>query len=105
MNCEYVRDTYKVPAEIGRRVSVDGKLGIIAEDRGHHLGVNFDEDKPGIVIPCHPTWQVEYLEFGTVRSATKSQQRYTRYREYGDGFDSFIDYCRWDTDPERPWNS
>lgn len=105
MSCEYVRDNYKVPAEIGRRVSLDRKLGVISEDRGHYLGVNFDEDKPGVISTCHPTWKVEYRELGAVRASTKSQQRYARYREYGDGFDSFIDYCRWDSDPERSWNS
>lgn len=36
---------------------------------------------------------------------SKSKQRYDRYLEYGDGFDSFIAYCRWDARPERSWNS
>jgi len=44
---EYIKDNYHVPAQIGRRVIVYGKPGIIIEDRGHHLGVNFDEDRPG----------------------------------------------------------
>jgi len=105
MNCEYVRQHYDVPAEIGRRVAVDGEPGIIAEDRGHHIGVNFDADKPGAIIPCHPTWKVEYGEIGKVRRMTKSQQRYQRFLEYGDCFDSFIDFCRWDSEPEREWNS
>jgi hypothetical protein len=35
---------------------------------------------------------------------TRSQQRYRRYREYGDMFESFIDFCRWDAEPERSWN-
>lgn len=105
MNCEYVRQHYNVPAEIGRRVAVDGKQGIIAEDFGHHIGVNFDADKPGCVFPCHPTWRVEYGEMGKVRPITKSQQRYKRFLEYGDGFNSFIEYCRWDAEPERSWNS
>jgi hypothetical protein len=41
---------------------------------------------------------------GKIRKMKKSQERYQRYLEYGDGFDSFIDYCRWDSDPERTWN-
>ena len=49
MDCPYVKEHYKVPAEIGRRVVVDGKPGIIAEDRGHYIGVNFDADKLGII--------------------------------------------------------
>lgn len=35
---------------------------------------------------------------------SRSKQRYERFREYGDGFDSFISYCRWDASPERSWN-
>lgn len=38
-------------------------------------------------------------------NVSKSKERYQRYLEYGDGFDSFLDYCRWDADPEREWNS
>lgn len=104
MSCEYARDYYRVPAEIGRRVLVNEKPGIIAEDRGHYIGVNFDDDKPGVVSNCHPEWKVEYLKMGTVRKPTKSQKRYQRYHEYGDCFDSFIDFCRWDSEPERSWN-
>lgn len=104
MNCKYVREYYKVPAEIGRRVIVNGEPGIIAADKGNHIGVNFDKDKPCVISHCHPTWEVQYLEMGIVRKQTKSQQRYQRFLEYGDGFDSFIDYCRWDADPDRTWN-
>lgn len=35
---------------------------------------------------------------------TRAQERYRRFLEYGDGFDSFLDYCRWDAHPERSWN-
>lgn len=93
---EYVRNYYNVPADIGRRVMVNGKPGIIAEERGHYLGVNFDEDKPGVISNCHPTWRVEYLDMGTVRKPTRAQRRYRRFLEYGDSFDSFIDFCKWD---------
>ncbi len=80
MSCEYVRQYYKVPAEIGRRVKVyDGKEGIIAEDRGHYIGVNLDTDKPGVVHNYHPTDGVEYLGMGTVRKLTRSQQNYRDY--------------------------
>lgn len=95
MNCEYVKDYYKVPACIGRRVIVNGKPGVIAEDRGNYIGVNFDKDKPGIIVNAHPTWKVEYLGMGKVRKLTRSQRRYRDYREWSDCFDSFIDFCRW----------
>lgn len=104
MNCEYVKQHYGVPAAIGRRVVVNGKPGVIAEDQGHHIGVLFDADKPSNISPCHPTWEVEYLGMGRVRKMTRSQRRYQRFMEYGDCFDSFIDFCRWDAQPERSWN-
>ena len=105
MNCEYVKRTYGVPAEIGRRVTVYGKPGIITEDRGHYIGVTLDSDKPGVVKNYHPTDGVEYHGIGKVRRPSKWSQRYSRFLEYGHGFDSFLDYCRWDSEKERSWNS
>jgi hypothetical protein len=35
---------------------------------------------------------------------SRSKQRYQRYLEYGDWFDSFLDFCYWDADKERSWN-
>lgn len=104
MSCEYVKQFYGVPAEIGRRIVFRGRPGIIAEDRGHYIGVNFDNDKPGEIYNVHPTDEVEYQGTGIIRKPSKSQQRYRRYLEYGDCFDSFLDYCRWDAAPERSWN-
>lgn len=80
MAFEYVREYYKVPAEIGRRVRVDGNPGTIIADRGHYIGVNFDTAKPGNIDNCHPTWNVEYLdEIAKPREPTRSQLRYQRY--------------------------
>lgn len=79
MNCEYVRAYYDVPAEINRRVVVDGRPGIIVADRGHYIGVNFDDDKPGRICNAHPTSNVEYGELGIVRKMTRSQARYQEY--------------------------
>ena len=95
MSFEYINKTYKVPACAGRRVVVNGKPGVITKDCGHYLGVNFDKDKPGIVSRCHPTWEVEYLGIGKIRKPTRSQQRYQAYREYGDCFDGFLQFCYW----------
>lgn len=104
MSCEYVREHYGVPAVIGRRVIAHGKPGIIAEDRGHYIGVNLDSDKPGVISNYHPTDNVEYLDMGTVRKRTKSQLRYQRWLEYGDSFQSFRDFLGWDAEPEHSWN-
>lgn len=101
---EYVKEYYNVPACLGRKVVIDGKAGVIVKDCGHHIGVNFDEDKPSVISRCHPTWNIEYLEMGKIRKPTKSQERYQRFLEYGDGFESFLDFCRWDADKSRSWN-
>lgn len=103
MTCEYVKNYYQVPACIGRRVEVDGKQGVIAKDLGHYIGVNFDNDKAGAILPCHPTWKVKYLGMGKLRKLTASQMRYRRYLEFGDCFDSFIDFCRWHDSKDRAW--
>jgi hypothetical protein len=105
MNCEYVQKIYGVPACIGRKVSYKGRNGIISEDRGNYIGVTFDDEKSGRVSNFHPeTEGLEYLGMGVVRKRTKSQERYRRYLEYGDGFHTFLDYVRWDSDRERSWN-
>jgi len=97
MICEYVHQNYGVPACIGMRVSVYGKPGVIAEDRGHYIGVNFDDDKPGVVKNCHPTDGVEYLmESGKIRKITRSQARYQRFLIHGDVHESFMDFCRYE---------
>ena len=104
-NCEYVQNHYGVPAEIGRRVKFNSEFGTIAEDRGHYIGVNFDRDKPGKIFNVHPTDDVEYLdEIAKVRKVSRGAARYARFLEYGDCFRNFVDYCRWDADPERSWN-
>ena len=105
MSCEYVSQYYGVPACIGRRVLAHGKPGIIAEDRGNYIGVLLDCDKPQHVNNYHPVDGIVYLEEkGKVRKPRRSAARYLRYIEYGDCFDSFLDYCRWDALPEHSWN-
>lgn len=104
MAFEYVKEYYGVPACHGMRVEVNGKPGVIIKDCGHHVGVNLDSDKPGVVSRCHPTWEVKYFEVGKIRKPTKAQERYQRYLEYGDCFDSFLHFCYWDSEPEHSWN-
>jgi hypothetical protein len=93
---EYAKQYYGVPSDISRRVVVDGKPGIIAADRGHYIGVNFDADKPGVIKNCHPTWRVEYQEMGRIRKLTASQQRYQRYLEIGECFENFKQFLQYD---------
>ena len=91
-NFEYVRKYYKVPAELGRRVKIDGRPGIIIEDMGNYIGVNFDDTPPNDVRPCHPTWKAVYLDMGTPRKMTRSQRRYREFLKYGDCYDDFHDF-------------
>ena len=79
MSCEYVREYYNVPAEIGRKVTVGGKPGIITEDRGHYIGVVFDNDPKLRVLNCHPTSDVIYGEMGELRKLSRSQMRYREW--------------------------
>ncbi len=96
MNFEYVQHNYGVPACYGRRVIMNGKAGIIVADLGHHVGVNFDDDKPGDVSRCHPTWEMVYGEIVVPRplpKLTASQKRYQEFKDAQDWFgDSFADW-------------
>lgn len=93
MAFEHIIKHYGVPAEIGRRVIVDGEPGVIAEDRGDYIGVLFDSQKPNSIVNCHPTWEVEYQGMGEVRKMTRSQKRYQDYLKAQEWYDgSFADW-------------
>lgn len=85
-NCEYVRRYYGVPAEVGRRLMVYGQPAIISADRGHHIGITYDKDKPGVLLSAHPIDGVEYLGMGLVRPMTPGQRRYRKWIEVADCF-------------------
>ena len=94
---DYVNKTYGVNACVGRRVVVNGKPGTITEDRGHHIGVNFDADKPGRAMPCHPTWEVQYLdEVVKPRRMTASQRRYREWQrsDVNESFSEWMGFGR-----------
>ena len=67
----YIRTHYGVPAELGRIVEMNGRRGVIVKDCGAHIGVNFEDDKPHVVSPCHPTWEMQYLGMGVTMTAAK----------------------------------
>jgi len=91
LSLEYINKYYGVPAEIGRIVVVNGRPGIIAEAIGGYIGVLFDDEKPTSILPCHPTWEVEYLSMGKVRKMTRSQRRYHDYLKA----DSDMTFAEW----------
>lgn len=71
MTAEYIRRTYGVPAKRGVRVRVDGHAGVVTSC-GHYIRVRFDgERRPR---PCHPTWQVEYLDSTTPTRAIGAEK-------------------------------
>ncbi|VVN88460.1 hypothetical protein PS718_01687 [Pseudomonas fluorescens] len=80
-NCEYVRQHYQVPAEIGRRVIAYGKPGIITQDFGHHLGIVLDEDTKRQAGRYHP---VDGIEYGDMADKLPKPPRRTNYDRYYD---------------------
>ena len=74
-----------------------GKPGVIAEDRGHYIGVNFDADRPGVIRNAHPVSDVTYLGMGHVRPISRSQRRYLRWLEVGDCFSSFREFLKYES--------
>lgn len=86
MSCEYARRVYGVPAEIGRRVEVDGEPGVIARDMGNYIGILLDKDKPNHVFPYHPCSKIKYFGMGKVRKMTRSQRRYQQYMDDSEWF-------------------
>lgn len=83
MNFEYVKSRYNVPADMYREVIVNGKKGVITEDMGNYIGVNFYNTLTYHPSPCHPTWEVTYLDTFNrkppVKKLTHSQKRYQEY--------------------------
>lgn len=79
MSLEYIRNSYGVPAEVGRGVTCYGKSGVIVGARNAHLEVLLDEDKPGRTGYYHPTHEVAYGDIKPIRKMTRGQQRYQEY--------------------------
>lgn len=83
MNFEYIKSAYNVPAEMHREVIVNGKKGVITEDMGNYIGVNFYDKKTSHATPCHPTWEVQYLDtFNRNPPVLKMTASKKRYQEY-----------------------
>lgn len=96
MEFEYIKAYYKVPAEIGRDVTVGGRLGTITQDKGNYIGVTFHDDLKRNCLPCHPTSEVVYLETFTplkklMPKNYRSKQRYQKYLES----DSIYSFGEW----------
>lgn len=69
MSFDYIKKTYGVPAERGRRVICSGKPGIIIGCDGHYIQVVLD----GLQHSgnYHPTWEVVYGDMGPLPAVAK----------------------------------
>lgn len=83
MEFQYIKDRYKVPVEMNREVIVNGKKGVITKDMGNYIGVNFYDNVTTEPLPCHSTWEVQYLETFNykppIKKLTASQKRYIEF--------------------------
>jgi len=97
MNFDYVKSAYKVPAEMHREVIVNGKKGVITQDMGNYIGVNFYDNLTPHALPCHPTWEVTYLDTFNrqppILKLSKSKQRYQQYLQ-SECSESFSEWIR-----------
>lgn len=95
MEFEYIKNRYNVPAEIHREVIVNGKKGVITKDMGNYIGVNFYDNVTADSLPCHPTWEVNYLETFNpnppIKKLTASQKRYREFIRD----DSSLSFSEW----------
>lgn len=79
---EYINSYYKVNAELGRNVTVNGRFGTITSDKGNYIGVTFHDDKKRNSVPCHPTSEVIYLDTFTDICKLAPKKSSQRYRDY-----------------------
>jgi len=91
---EYITKYYQVPAEIGRDVTVSGRIGTITEDMGNYIGVTFHDDKHKRSLPCHPKSEVVYLDTFTPLSKFKISRSAQRYQDYLHA-DSSLTFAEW----------
>lgn len=95
---EYIVRTYRVPACVGRRITVYGKPATIVSSRGHHLGINYDTDKPQLVRSAHPVDGVVYTnKIRPPRKVTRGARRYQEYlrSECVETFAEWLGIRRW----------
>lgn len=75
--------------------------GLMTEKKGHELLT--DGDSVFYVTQAGKDYVAK--ESPKPPKVSRSHARYLRFLEFGDGFRTFLDFCRWDADPERSWNA
>lgn len=61
MTMQAIKDRYGVPAHRGNIIKFRGRLCTITSADGHHLWLR-DVDTEKRVGPCHPLWEMDYLD-------------------------------------------
>jgi len=94
MEFDYIQSYYKVPAELHREIEFEGRKGLIVQDKGNYIGVQFYDDEKVATHSLHPTYNVVYLESFGKPKKVKNQRSKQRYLDYldNDGFGSFAEY-------------
>lgn len=81
MSLEYIRNYYKVPAEVGRRVVAYGKPGIIMSAINAYIGVVLDDDPKRSPRPHHPTDQIVYGEMADKLPKPPRRSNYDKFQQ------------------------
>lgn len=90
----YINKNYGIDARIGRLIRYIGDLGVIIEDRGIYLGVNFLGTRRGLIVNVHPTYEVEYLDqVVEISKISKYEKSYNFYLTHFGKFKDFGDFC------------
>ncbi len=94
---KFIKRTYGVPADMHREVIMNGRKGVITKDMDTYLGITFYDDDTKTPSPCHPTWEMEYLDTFNQKppKPSRSRQRYLDYLNVADCFESFGDYLKY----------
>lgn len=79
MSLSYIRDYYKVPAEVGRRVVAYGKPGIIMGAINAYIGVVLDGDPKRQQRPHHPEDGIVYGEMADKLPKPPPRNNYDLY--------------------------
>lgn len=83
MDFDYIKANYKVPAQRFREVNINKEKGVIVGVRNAYLLVVFYNKKDKTPLPCHPTWNVDYLEtFNNKPPTVKNPKSKARYNHY-----------------------
>jgi hypothetical protein len=91
---EHIKQRYGVNPRIGMEIIYKDQKGVIVEDMGCYIGVNFYNQKNTSVLPLHPTDNVIYTDKqGVIRPLTTSQKRYRHFRSL-DSDMTFMQYLK-----------